>query len=152
MILLEGQIPNPIGGTVSYQHVCILWDQLPLGSDLRAALEIERPIVEPGLPGTAVELDTVDDHIQILEVNAIGQELLAGFLVLFKAEVMVAGNHDLVGVGQGTQEVIELFDVIQSAVPGEVAGVDEDVAFGDFERSVESVGVCNSDEFHKKVP
>ncbi len=61
---------------------------------------------------------------------------------------MVAGDDDLVGMGQGAQEVVEITDVTQGSVAGEVAGMDQDVAVGDLEGSMESVGVCNGDEFH----
>lgn len=54
---------------------------------------------------------------------------------------MVASDDDLVGVGQGAQEIVELPDVIQCPVTGQVAGVD-------LEGFVESVGVADGDEFH----
>jgi len=37
---------------------------------------------------------------------------------------MVAGNDDLVGVGQGTEEIVEVLYIVQGSVPGQVAGVD----------------------------
>jgi len=65
---------------------------------------------------------------------------------------MVAGDDDLEGVRQGAQEVVELADVIQGPTASKVAGVDQNVAVGDLEGPVQSVGVCDSDEFHKKAP
>jgi len=133
---------------VSDQHVHILRDQFPLGPDLDNALQVESPILDPGLRGAAVELDTVDDHFLILETDAVGKQLLAGFSVLLEAEVMVAGNNDFVRVGQGAQEIVELPDVHQCPVTGQIAGVDEYVSVGDFEGSVDSVSVADGDEFH----
>jgi len=100
LISLSCQISNPVRRTVSDQHIRILRDQFPLGSDLGTAFQVESPVIEPGLPGAAVELDTVDDHFLVLEIRAIGQELLAGFPVILETEVMVAGDDDLVGVGE----------------------------------------------------
>jgi len=95
-------------------------DQLPLGLDLRTALEVESPVVEPGLPGTAVELDTVNDNFLVLEIGAVRQELLAGFPVLLETKIMVAGDDDLVGVGQCVQEIVEFPDIIQCPMTGQV--------------------------------
>jgi len=63
---------------------------------------------------------------------------------------MVAGDDDLEGVRQGAQEVVELADVIQGPTASKVAGVDQNVAVGDLEGPVQSVGVCDSDEFQRK--
>ena len=43
---------------------------------------------------------------------------------------------------------VELTKANKCPVTGQVAGVDQDVAVGDIEGFVESVCVCNGDEFH----
>ena len=43
---------------------------------------------------------------------------------------------------------VELTKANKCPVTGQVAGVDQDVAVGDIEGFVESVGVADSDEFH----
>ncbi len=61
---------------------------------------------------------------------------------------MIAGDDNLMGVGEGAKEIVELDDVIQHAVAGQVAGVDQDITIGDIKGSVQSVSVTDSDEFH----
>jgi hypothetical protein len=46
------------------------------------------------------------------------------------SEVVIAGNHYLVLVGQGLQEGPELLELLASGGAGEVASVDEDVGLG----------------------
>ena len=106
------------------QHVCILRNQLPLGPYLGSSFQVESPIVEPGLPGAAVEFDTVIGHFQVLEIDAVGQDLFTCFPVLLEAEIMVAGNDNLVEVGQGAQEIVEFSEIAQGPMAGQVASVD----------------------------
>jgi len=136
---------------MSDQYISVLRDQIPLGPDLGSSLQVESPIVEPGLPWAAVELDTVNDHFLVLEVDAVGQELLAGFPFLLEAEIMVAGDGDLMGVGQCGQEIIELPDVIQRSMTGQVAGVDQEVSVGDGQGLVQAVGVAEGYDIHGLV-
>ena len=44
-------------------------------------------------------------------------------MVILKTEIMVAGDHDLVGVGQGAKKIVELLHILQDTVPGQIAGV-----------------------------
>ena len=82
------------------QYVRVFRDQLPFGLDLGSALEVKSPVVEPGLPGAAIELDTVNDHFLVLEIDTAGKKLFAGFSVFLEAEIVIAGDDDLMGVGQ----------------------------------------------------
>ena len=63
---------------------------------------------------------------------------------------MIAGDDDLVRVGQCAQKIVKLADVLQRPVTGQVAGVDQDVPVWDGQGSVKSVGVAKSDDFHDK--
>ena len=51
-------------------------------------------------------------------------------------------------LGPGAQEIIELPNVVQNPMAGQIAGVDQDVTLGDLEGPMESVCICNGDEFH----
>ncbi len=106
------------------EHIRSFQDLIPLGPDLCPTLQVESPIVEPGLPGAAVKLDAVDDDFLTLKVNTVGQEHLAGILVTLESEVMVAGDDDHLGVGQDAQKIVELPHVIQGSAAGQIAGVD----------------------------
>lgn len=55
---------------------------------------------------------------------------------MITAEIVVAGDGDLVRVGQGAKKIVEIPHVIQHPVASQVAGVDQDVAGGDVQGSV----------------
>ncbi len=133
---------------MGYQHIRILRDLIPLGPDFGASLQVESPIVEPGLPGAAVESHPVNSNFLVLEIDAVGQDLLAGFSVSLKTEIMVAGDDDLVGMGEGAKKVIEINDLFQCSVIAEVAGVDKDISVWDIQRPLQAVSVANGDDFH----
>ena len=84
---------------MSDQHICVRWDQVPLGPNLVSPLQIESPIVEPGLPGAAVEFHPINDYLLVLKIVTVSKEILAYFSVILKAEIMVAGDDNLVGGG-----------------------------------------------------
>lgn len=104
------------------ENIYPLWNQIPLGPNLGSPLQVESPIVEPGLPGGAVELDAIFSHFFILEVDAVGKDFFTSFPVTLKAEIVVAGDDDLVWVGQCAEEIVEIPHVLQRPVAGQVAG------------------------------
>ena len=55
---------------------------VPLGPDLRTSFQVEHLIVEPRLPGAAVDLDAIDDHFLVLEIDAVGQDLFTGCQII----------------------------------------------------------------------
>jgi len=57
--------------TVGYQHVGVVGDQAPFGSDRLAARQVERPVEELRLPRAAVELDPVDYDLFFLQQDGI---------------------------------------------------------------------------------
>ena len=81
------------------QRIRIHRDQLPLSPDLRVALQVESTVVEPGLPGATVELNPVDDQFLVLEIDAVGQKLLAGPPVLPKQKSWLPAMTILWGWG-----------------------------------------------------
>ena len=58
-----------------------------------------------------------------------------------EAALVVAGDDDLVPVGQAAEEVVEGEHLLAAAELGEVAGVDEDVAVGDGVLELVELGV-----------
>jgi hypothetical protein len=63
---LDGLISVAERWSMGDQDICIFGYEIPLGSDLRTALEVECPIEEPRLPGAAIEKDPLDGHSLIL--------------------------------------------------------------------------------------
>ncbi len=116
---------------MGYQHVRILRDQIPLGPDLGSSLQVKSPIVEPGLPGTAVELYAINCDLLVLEIDSVGEGFFTGCFIFLKTEIMVAGDDDLVGMGQGVEKIIKINDLFQYAVIAEVSSMDQDVSVGD---------------------
>lgn len=60
---------------------------------------------------------------------------------------MVSGNEDLVGSLLGSEPLLEVSGLEEVSGVGEVSGVQENVAFRDLERSMESMGVGDHAEF-----
>jgi hypothetical protein len=66
---------------------------------------------------------------------------------------MVASNHNFVSVGQGSEPVIEVFHIIQSAGTQAVAGVNQHIAIRHvWYASMQAVGVGNANEPHGVSP
>ena len=63
---------------------------------------------------------------------------------------MVAGDDDLVRVGEIAQEIVKFPDVAQCPVAGKVAGVDQDVSIGDLNGALQAVGVADGDDIYYK--
>ena len=81
------------------EYIYPLRNQIPLGPNLGASLQVESPVVEPGLPRAAVESHAFNCNFLVLQIDAVSEYFLTGLSVLLEAEIMVAGDDDLVGVG-----------------------------------------------------
>lgn len=81
----------------------------------------------------------------------VSQPFFYAIMVIIKVEIVFAGNHDFVGVGQCTQKFVELPHIIQDPVSGHVAGVEQEVSVWNFQGPVQSVGIADGDDFHEVV-
>jgi hypothetical protein len=64
--------------------------------------------MEPRLPRASIEVDTINYHRLILEIDRVGEECSGGLLILFKAEIVVASDDDLHRMRTSSQECIEV--------------------------------------------
>jgi glycosyltransferase involved in cell wall biosynthesis len=91
------EIPEAERRAVRDQHVDSRGDQIPLGLDLLASRQVERPVVELRLPGRAPDPQSLDRHLFVLQVvDACVLEPFGRYAIVLEAEVVVAGNDHFV--------------------------------------------------------
>ena len=93
------------------EDVGVAWNQIPLGFDLRPAIQVEGKVTELGLPGTAVKLEAMDSCAGIAQVSAIGEDGGTGLRVMLKTEIMIASDDNFVFVWQKPQPAIKTVEV-----------------------------------------
>ena len=119
------------------------------GRELLSRLPVERQVHEGRRPRASVEMDTVDDHRRVLEVDHVRRHQRASPLHLsLEGEIVVAGDEDLRLVRERGEPRHREGHLRQAPVPAEVAGVHEHVPGGDLEITLTEMSVGEGDDAH----
>jgi len=152
ILAVHGAVRDPFRRAVRDQHVDAPGNEGPLRGDLRAALQVEGPVEEPGLPGRAPEAQAPEGDVRVAEVvDACGQERSREFRLPLEQEVVVPRHHDLVRVGLEAQPHAKGRDLGGGSAHGEIARVDEDVARGQDQGLLLIVRIRNQDQPHRTL-
>src|SRR5690554_4767019 len=72
---------------------------------------------------------------------------------ILKGPVVITGDDNLMPMRQGSQPVVEIFDVFQRALAEAVTGMDQNVPVRNMrDFSVQAVSIRDADQFHGKAP
>jgi hypothetical protein len=65
-----------------------------------------------------------------------------------KAEIVVAANHNLVLVRQGSEPRVERFHILKIAIQSDIAAVNENIPIGHHGEMVAGMSVRDADDSH----
>jgi hypothetical protein len=130
--------------TVCYQDIRVGRNERPPGLDRRSARKIEGHISKGGLPGTAIKLDSLDCHALILQIDTIRQTSFTGLGLSFEAGIMIAGNNEFDGVGQGSPKLIEVDNLIHATMTGHITRMNQHIPIWYFKPRTNAVRITDS--------
>ena len=83
-----------------------------------------------------------------MKINGVSKQRDSLVQLAIEAEIVVACNNNFVGMGQRSEKIIEIDDILQIADACQIPGMDEDIAVGDLQVLMIGVGVTNENELH----
>jgi len=146
-------IQDSVWRAMRHQDIGIHWDPVPLLPDpFSVPGEVERPVVEPGLPRRPPEPEPADlapGIFQVGDLRVFRQQHLADVMVSFETEIVIPGDENLVLVGECVKPAQERCDLSEFTCPGGISAVNDDISIRDGEALVQVVGVTDHHEAHK---
>ena len=145
----RGPIADSLWRPMRDEYMRVIRDLRPLLCERRAAREIERPVMELGLPRTSPEPHAFERDPAVLEIVDIGPEQCARLGGMIEERpVMIAGDDDLVSMGKRLHEQKRLLQLGELASTTEVSSMDEDIARRDDKVVMKEMGVGDRDDPH----
>jgi hypothetical protein len=150
MLTARGSITMTKRGAMSDQDIHIWGDQLPFLPEGRAAWQVECHIAEPGLPGAAIEFNSLQGHSFVLQIDCLGQSRPACGGRFLKATIMIAGDDDLMAMRQGAKKIVEVVQNRLFTEKQQISRMDQNVAVRNLNISMEGMGIAQEDksQFH----
>ena len=109
------EVPVAARRAVRDQDVEPLGDAVPARLERFAARQVEGPVHEGRLPRRAVDAQALDLAQLVLQVDGVGDERARRLGLALEAEVVVAGDDDLVLVRQRAQVLVEAAELARAA-------------------------------------
>ena len=132
LLVLIGNVENTIGWPVSDQHISVHGNFIPHLLDDLAPVKVESPVMESGLPRTAIEFDSLNYNRLILQIVAILHPTLSLFRHILETQVVISTNDYFVFMRKRAKPFTEVSYLGLLALGGNVSGMHEDVAIGDY--------------------
>src|SRR5690606_26974510 len=117
------------------QHICIIWNQIPMLFYLFSTISIKSPVIEPRGDGRTPQFKTFDFTTGIIQVNhAFGNHLLDNpWVRLLEKEIVVAGNEYFVFIFLLAEPIQKIFNLIALPPLSYIARMDEQIACWQFQ-------------------
>lgn len=119
-----------MGGSVGDENVNLGWKQGPFFPKRVSSGKREGPVHKFGLPGTSIEMNSIDRDSSVFEVSPMGESALGLRRLSFQAELVVSGDDELVLKGNLSEPIVEVFEFINGSSVGEISGMNEDIPWG----------------------
>lgn len=116
--IVGGEIEDAMGWTMRDEDVHVFGNKGPFLSEPTSAVEIEGPVPEPGLPGAAPDLESLDLDAAVAQVGDVGRdECFRHTGIALEEEVVIAGDEELVLVRETAEPNRTMKSVISETVP-----------------------------------
>lgn len=105
------------------QNVDSLRNPFPDPAQRLASIEVKRPVEEARLPRTAIDPESMDHTLLILQIRRVSKER-SRLVILFKQKVVIARNDYFVAVSLRAEPIIEISHLRTATPTGKIAGTE----------------------------
>lgn len=130
------------------ENMRVVGNARPDFSERFSSRQVEGPLAEFGLPRASVDLDTFHLNALVLEITHIAQGFSSFLLGQFERPIVVARDHDLVGMRESLKKPTESSNLVERPPSAHVAGEEQDVSIGHLHLMMKVVAITQDYKSH----